>query len=101
METRTLILVEDFCINHQIEISFITLLQESELIDIITIEQIAYIDANQLQQLEKLLRYHYELDINIEGIEAISHLLKRTEVMQNEIIQLKNRLRLYEQEEEI
>ena len=101
METRNLISTEDFCINHQIEISFITLLQESELIELITIKETAYIDVDQLQKLEKLVRFYYEMDINLEGIEAISHLLKRTDVLHNEIIQLKNRLRLYEEDAEI
>lgn len=101
METRNLILVEDFCSNHQIEISFVSTMQESGLIEITSIKETAYIDADQLHKLERLLRFYYEMDINIEGIEAITHLLQRTEAMQNEIIQLKNKLRLYEEDEEI
>ncbi len=97
METRNLISVEDFCSNHQIEISFISTLQESGLIEITTIKETVYIDVDQLRKLETLLRFYYEMDINIEGIEAITHLLQRTKTMQNEIIQLKNRLRFYEE----
>ncbi len=97
METRNLISVEDFCSNHQIEISFISTLQESGLIEITTIKETVYINADQLRKLETLLRFYYEMDINIEGIEAITHLLQRTKTMQNEIIQLKNRLRFYEE----
>jgi chaperone modulatory protein CbpM len=95
---ENLISVDVFCSNHQVEISFISTLQESGLIEITTIKETAYIDSDQLQKLEKLLRFYYEMDINIEGIEAITHLLQRTETLQNEIIQLKNRLRLYEED---
>lgn len=95
-----LISVDIFCSNHQVETSFIGKLQESGLIEIIKIKETAYIDSDQLQKLEKLLRFYYEMEINIEGIEAITYLLQRTETMQNEIIQLKNRLRLYEGDQE-
>ena len=46
--------------------------------------------------LEKFIRLYYELDINLEGIETITHLLQRINSLQDEIIILKNRLRLYE-----
>jgi hypothetical protein len=35
---------------------------------------------------------HYDLNINVEGIEAITHLLARVEKMQQEIISLKNKI---------
>jgi hypothetical protein len=39
---------------------------------------------------------YYDLSINIEGIDAIHHLLKRMESMQQEIYSLHSRLRLFE-----
>ena len=91
-----LIAVNEFCVNHHIEISFINLLQQNGLIEIRTIESKYFVEKEQLPQLEKYVRFHYELDINLEGIETISYLLQRIENLQNEIIKLKNRLRLYE-----
>ncbi|MES2139899.1 MAG: chaperone modulator CbpM [Bacteroidota bacterium] len=99
METGNLISTEEFCINHQIEISFISSLQEFGLVEVTTVKETSYIDANQLQKLEKILRLYYDLDINIEGIEAITHLLNRVNDMQDEIITLKNKLSLYEEGE--
>jgi hypothetical protein len=96
---KNLIPVNEFCANHNIEISFIRSLQETELIEITTIEETAYIQANQLQELERIVRLHFELDINLEGIETINHLLHRINTMQDEIIALRNRLRLYETNE--
>jgi hypothetical protein len=96
MQTKNYIAVNDFCINHNIEISFISSLQQTGLIEIATIEEAAFIDADQLQQVEKFIRFYYDLDINLEGIETITHLLQRMNAMQDEIISLRNRLRLYE-----
>ena len=99
MQTEYLIAVDEFCANHNIEISFISSLQQTGLIEITTIKETGFIDADQLQQLEKIIRFYYELDINLEGIETINHLLQRINSLQDEIIALRNRLRLYETDE--
>ena len=99
MQTEKLIALDEFCTSHNIEISFISSLEQTGLIEISTIEETGFIDASQLQQLEKFLRFYYDLDINLEGIETITHLLQRINSMQNEIISLRNRLRLYEPNE--
>jgi hypothetical protein len=96
MRTKSLIAVDDFCVKHQIEISFITSLHQTGLIEVAFVEETAYIDASQLKKLEKIIRFYYDLDINLEGIETIQHLLYRMNAMQNEITTLRNRLRLYE-----
>jgi hypothetical protein len=96
---ENLIPADEFCANHNIEVSFIRSLQENGLIEIMTIEEKGYIQASQLQELEKIVRLYYELDINLEGIETINHLLQRINNMQDEITALRNRLRLYETNE--
>ncbi len=96
METEKLIAINEFCVSHSIDISFISSLEQTGLIEITTIEETGFIDVEQLQQLEKMVHLHYELDINLEGIETITHLLQRINSMQNELIALRNRLRLYE-----
>lgn len=96
MRTRKYIAINEFCINHNIEISFVSSLQQTGLIEITTINETEFIDAEELPQLEKVVRFYYELDINMEGIETVSHLLKRMTALKDEIIALKNRLRLYE-----
>lgn len=96
MQTEKLIAINEFCSSHDIEISFISSLQQTGLIEITTIDETGFIDADQLQQLESFVRFYYELDINLEGIETITHLLQRIKSLQHEIISLKNRLHLYE-----
>lgn len=88
--------VDQFCIYHQVEQTFLYSLREYGLLEIITVDESEFIALGQLQQLEKLTRLHYDLDINVAGIEAIAHLLERVEMLQAEMTALKNRLRLYE-----
>ena len=99
MQTQNLIAINEFCINHNIDISFINSLQLTGLIEVTTQHETVFIDAGQLQQLEKYISFYYELDINLEGIETITYLLQRINVMQDEIMALKNKLRLYEPNE--
>jgi hypothetical protein len=91
-----LIAVNEFCVNHNIEISFVNLLQQNGLIETSTMESKYFVKKEQLPQLEKFVRFYYELDINLEGIETISYLLQRIENLQNENMKLKNRLCFYD-----
>ena len=75
MQTKNLIAVNEFCFNHNIEVSFINSLQQTGLIEVDFVEETPFIDADQLQQVEKFIRFYYDLDINLEGIETITHLL--------------------------
>jgi hypothetical protein len=98
MQKEYLIAIDEFCTIHNIEISFITSLQQTGLIEITTVKESSFIDPVQLQQLEKIIRLYFEMDINLEGIEAIYHLLQKITTQQEEIIALRNRLSLYEPE---
>jgi hypothetical protein len=96
MQPGSFIAVTDFCTSHNIEFSFVLSMQEIGLIELTDTGDTKVIDPGQLVQLEKFLRFYYELDINLEGIETIVHLLYRINSLQEEVISLKNRLRLYE-----
>jgi hypothetical protein len=96
MESDNLINVEDFCQHHQVDISFIRLLSEHGLVEITTIEQTHYLTPLQLRDVEKMTTMHYDLDINLEGIEVICQLLGRINNLHEEVNQLRNRLARYE-----
>jgi len=93
---NNLIAVNEFCVNHNIDISFIHLLQQNGLIEINTKKEGSFIEAEQLPHLERIVCFYYELDINLEGIETITYLLERIKSLQNENNVLNNRLRIYE-----
>ena len=96
MQKEDLIPANEFCASHHLEFSFIHTLHQYGLVEITTIEQTAYLPVSQLPQAERIARLHNELGINMEGIDAIKHLLQRVEEMQHEIARLKDKLSLYE-----
>ena len=96
MNIKNLIPANEFCVHHNIGISLISSLHENGLIKITTIEETSYIHKNQLPEIERIVRFYSELNINIEGIDAINHLLNKINTLNEEIIFLKNLLRRYE-----
>jgi len=97
METD-LIIVSEYCQKSHIDPSFIGLLESEGLIKVQIVEGIRYLLSSQLRDLERYSRMYYDLSINIEGIDAIRHLLKRIESLQERLGILQSRLRLYEKE---
>ena len=96
MQAEDMIPAAEFCIHHNIDLSFIYSLNESGLIEISWTEEKLFVPVNQLEHLERMVRLHNEMDINLEGIEAISWLLQRVNEMQKQIAALSNRLAMYE-----
>ncbi len=97
METANLIEAAVFCTYHEIEYSFISSLEEHGLVHLILVNEQRFIPNDQLQQLEKMIRLYQDLDVNIAGIEVVVNVLQRMEELQQQNLNLKNRLRLYEQ----
>lgn len=96
MEPQQLIPATDFCVHYNIEVSFLHTLEDYGLLQVTTQNEALYIDADDLNNVEKILHLHQDLDINLEGIDAIMQLLNRLEQTQQELLALRNRLRLYE-----
>ena len=92
MTTKHLIATNDICRYHDVEYTFISSLNEAGLVAIKVVNQATYIPESELQKLEKMIRMHHELEINVAGIEAITHLLERMEHIQEEMRLLRNRL---------
>ena len=83
------IIITDYCDKCHIEPS------ENGLIDLRHEDDGVYLCEEQLPDVERYSRLYYDLDINMEGIDVISNLLRRMEDMQREINRLHDRLRLY------
>ena|SRR5687768_12902441 len=96
MTNEEMVAADAFCISHNVEISFLHSLSESGLLEITAKEENVFIYQDQLPELEKLVRLHYDMDINLEGIEVVHHLLQQMKAMQDEMKVLRNRLGLYE-----
>lgn len=95
MNIENLIPIPALCVHYKVEMSFFNNLSEMGLIEIKTIKEIQYIDTDSYD-IEKMIRMHQELAVNIEGIDVVFNLLQKIDDLQNELISVKNRLRLYE-----
>ena len=96
MEDKGLYSAQAFCQHHQIEITFLHSLQEYGLLEAEVTDDDLLLPPGQLEAVEKQVRLHYDLHINLEGIDAIYHLLNRVENLQQEVQSLRARLRLHE-----
>ena len=83
--------VEDYCSYYRIETDFIHRLQQHGLLTLQTEDQKSFLVYDDLPVIEKYIHLHYDLDINIAGIEAIHHLLHRIGDMQQRLTLLQNR----------
>ncbi|RKR08539.1 MerR-like DNA binding protein [Flavobacterium sp. 90] len=97
MNSKNLIQIKQFCVYHEIENTFITELHNYGLVQIIVLEEDEYLQPEQLPAVEKMIRLHYDLKINIEGIDVIANLLDKIETLQQNLTTTQNKLRLYEQ----
>jgi len=90
--------ISQYCSLHDIDPSFIQSLETEGLITLTLNEEGGFIEETQLERLELYTRWHHDLGINTEGIDAIRNLLEKLQQTQEEVRELRMRLRLYEQE---
>lgn len=80
---------------YEIEESFIDSLHEVGLIHVEHQEDERYIQYEELSDLEQFIRWNYDMNINVEGIDALQHMLGKLKSLQSEIDQLRNELQFY------
>jgi hypothetical protein len=96
MASNDLIPIQQLCTHYNISVSFIDALNNIELIKIIYLGDIQCISKTQINELERMMRLHYDLNINIEGIDAINNLLKKVESLNEHIMELHNKLKRFD-----
>lgn len=79
----------------RLEETFIASLQEVGLIRVVDQDDDRFIEYEDLSDLEQFIRWYYEMDINVEGIDALRHMLQRVRSLQSEIAQLRHELQFY------
>jgi len=89
-----LIIIREYCIQNQVEPDFIVQLESEGLIQISNVDNERYIHVSQLKHLDQYVRWYYDLSINVAGIDVIQNLLDKIDDMQEEILRLKEQLRL-------
>lgn len=98
MKEQKLIPTQTICTYYNIEISFVNTLHHMGLIQVEIMEQSQFIHQEQISKLEKIIRLHHELNVNLEGIDIVFNLLQKEKELKIELNTLQNKLRLYENE---
>lgn len=96
MDTEKYIPVLHLCDLYQIEISFFNELNEVGLIELVPRQNTMYVHEDKLYRVERIIRIHQELNVNIEGIDVVLNLLEKVDKLQAEVHNIQSRLRLYE-----
>ena len=96
MEAQEYISINQLCNTYEVEVTFFNELNEVGLIEIITIEEQQCLHHNNIGELEKIIRMHHDLDVNVQGIDVVFNLLKKVDALQEKLIETENRLRIYE-----
>lgn len=80
---------------YQVEETFLDALHSSGLIEVVVEDEDRYIEYDYLQEIEQFVRWYYELEINIEGIEALHHMLQQVHELQSDVERLRHELKFY------
>jgi hypothetical protein len=96
MSIENFIPLETLCTHYNVELSFFSNLNEIGLIEIQTVEQLQYVHQDSIYEIEKMIRMHQDLEVNLEGIDVVFNLLQKIDSLKQELMDVRNRLRLYE-----
>lgn len=98
MTEEDFISVTTICTQYEIDLTFVDSLKRMGLIQIEIVEENPCIHTDHIGDLEKIIRLHHDLNVNLEGIDVVLHLLEKERSLRSEVTALRNRLRLYEGE---
>lgn len=77
---------------YNIEITFFDSLEEAGLLKTVTENEVKYLLYDELELFERFANWHYDLDVNLPGVEVIHHLLQKMEKLTEENRRLIQRL---------
>lgn len=95
MSEKDILKLEKFCELYEVPTSFVDSLNQFELIRLTTIDDEMYIENEEFPIIEKYIRMHYDLDINMEGLDVINNLLQKIEALKKQVVLLENELKYY------
>lgn len=64
---------------YNIEITFFDSLEEAGLVETELEDEVKYLRYEDLGHFEKFANWHYDLEVNLPGLEIIHHLLEKIE----------------------
>lgn len=94
-DTTKYISIKTCTVSYQIEPDFLHSLNDLGLIQIEQQANEDVIEDDQLGLLEKFIRLHYDMHVNMEGLEAIHELLTQINDYEYKVQKLKAELSIY------
>jgi chaperone modulatory protein CbpM len=92
-----MITVREYCLQYETEQSFISALEDNGLLTVTIVETEPCIHYDDLHSLDTYRSWYYDMNINVEGIDALTHVLGKIRQLQQQVQMLRSRLRLYEE----
>lgn len=92
MKEENYILLKKFCQSTSVDPDFIEALYEFGLI-----EHASSIHKDELPTIERYVRLHYDLNVNIEGLQIIANMREKMMQMQEEMLRLERKLKRFEE----
>ncbi|MBW8359775.1 MAG: chaperone modulator CbpM [Weeksellaceae bacterium] len=83
---------EELVALYNIEITFFDELEECGLLRTETDNEVKYLYYEELPAFERFINWHYDLEVNLPGLEVISHLLEQIEALHEERRTLLNQM---------
>ncbi|MFN3019449.1 chaperone modulator CbpM [Chryseobacterium sp. TY3] len=86
--------IEEIIRIYNVDHSFVHALIDSELLHPQTENSVQYIIHDELSDFEKFMNWHYDLEVNLQGIEIINDMLRKVRHLQTENRNLLQRLQV-------
>lgn len=77
---------------YNIEITFFDELVDNGLLNVETEDNVRYLIYEDLQVFEKFANWHYDLEVNLPGLEVIHHMLRKMDDLYQKNRDLMNKL---------
>ncbi len=97
MGTRNFFPIGKLCELYNLEMTFFREMDEVGLIEFVSYQGEEGVYGDELYRVEKVIRIHRDLHVNLEGIDVVMHMLRRQEELESELLRLTNKLRRYEE----
>lgn len=91
-----MISVTAYCEKYHTAPDFIEALRQNGLLTVTIIEAEPCIHFDDLHDLEMFSNWYYDMNINVEGIDALMNMLERMRNLQQQVSSLQARLSVYE-----
>jgi hypothetical protein len=91
MKPEGFIQISEICLHYDLAPEYLFSLRDHGLLAITEEANEWYLEEAALVELERVLRLQEDLQLNLDGIAVIQHLLERIHAMQQEIRVLKSR----------